>query len=144
MKSNAQAQVIGSLILIVITVILWSTVWLWMNSTVSTYSEYTTRESENVEELAKEKIVIEKVVFEEPNSLSIFITNVGDFEVKVCSIYIGTSEAALDLVWEGEVKLTVDQGTWVNASYSWSSDTLYLVRVCTMRGGVFDEFFRAP
>ncbi|RLE87265.1 MAG: hypothetical protein DRJ49_06680 [Thermoprotei archaeon] len=144
MKSNAQAQVIGSLILIVITVILWSTVWLWMNSTVSTYSEYTTRESENVEELAKEKIVIEKVVFEEPNSLSIFITNVGDFEVKVCSIYIGTSEAALDLVWEGEVKLTVDQGIWVNASYSWSSDTLYLVRVCTMRGGVFDEFFRAP
>ena len=144
MRSSGQAQIVGSMILIVITIALWSMLWLWVNSTIDMYDKYIVNESKNIEESVLEKLIIEKILFKDSSTLRIFITNVGGVEVEICSIYLGKTEYDLHLVWEGRVRLNVDEGTWIDIKYRWHERTLYLIRLCTERGGVFNEFFRTP
>jgi hypothetical protein len=85
-----------------------------------------------------ERLIIEDVWFT-PDQVSLYLRNVGKVSVEVVSVYLnrtGQSFTALEL--------EEDSHCWLHVNYSWSVDSVYEIKVVTMRGTNVADYYVTP
>ncbi len=127
---RGQAEIIGALLLVAIVMVLWSLFWIWFYPQYEAYRGSVTRAREEAVRSLKENIVIEILVYNGDTTGKVYISNLGGVETTVYSVYLNNT-----LVWDGEAKLRVGEGTWIN--FNWINvpdpyNKVYYVKVCTL------------
>ena len=85
-----------------------------------------------------ERLIIEDVWFT-PDQVSLYIRNVGKVSVEVVSVYVNRTDRSF-------TALELEEGNhgWLHASYSWSADSVYEIKVVTMRGTNVADYYVSP
>lgn len=85
-----------------------------------------------------ERLIIEDVWFT-PDQVSLYIRNVGKVSVEVVSVYVNRTDQSF-------TALELEEGShgWLHASYSWSADSVYEIKVVTMRGTNVADYYVSP
>ena len=96
--------------------------------------------STNLREAMSERVIIEDLLFTSPNILCAYTRNIGTVPIQVSAIYINGSSVSFITPLE----LDVDNHSWLNISFTWSSGDLYHVEFVTARGTHVGGYFKAP
>lgn len=136
MDKHGQVQVVEAVLLTLITVSLWTLIWIWFYPSYMSIISEVERRLSIQERIEREWIVVEYVNFDE-DSISLYITNTGDIQLDIGSIYVNGT-----LVWSGEEKLLVDESTTIEFEYS-VIEGLYFFRICSSRGRCWEVKERA-
>jgi E3 ubiquitin-protein ligase DOA10 len=93
----------------------------------------------NLRETMGERFIVEDVWFNGSNEIAIYVRNIGKMPIEVVAVYVNyTSESFTEL------KLGIENHGWVNVTYSWSSDSIYNIKVVTTRGTQVVDYYRSP
>ena len=91
-----------------------------------------------------ERLIIEDVWFtrdqdQDQHQVSLYIRNVGKVSVEVVSVYVNRTDQSF-------TALELEEGNhgWLHASYSWSADSVYEIKVVTMRGTNVADYYVSP
>lgn len=137
MDRKGQAEVIATILLVLVVVIAFSGIWVWYMGRYSGVLSDLYREKEKTSMSMKEKMILEKVIFK-TGEIDVYLTNVG-VEAYVSALYINDT-----LVYNDDLRLLSDSSTWINVSFNWESDKIYSVKACTSLGNCFEVWTRAP
>jgi len=89
-------------------------------------------------EKAQEVITVENVWFETgtPKKITVFVRNVGAREAKLVSLYVGGSSYTPNGTWPYTLPVSPASASRVmlQITYTWTSNTSYLIVVATARG----------
>jgi len=126
MSYRGESQVIGAMLLMVITVAMWTTVWLWFYPMYLGWLQNLERRLMESRLAYSEKLIVERINYT-ASGINIFITNVGRVEVYLGSIYVNDS-----LVWNGEARIKSGESKefTVGAPHA----ELYVIKICSIRG----------
>jgi len=85
-----------------------------------------------------ERLIIEDVWFT-PAQVSLYIRNVGKVSVEVVSVYVNRTDRSF-------TALELEEGShgWLHASYTWRADSVYEIKVVTMRGANVADYYVSP
>ncbi len=92
----------------------------------------------NYRDIMGERFIIEDVYFR-TGGISIYVRNTGKVAFKLVSVYVNNtaqSVTALDL--------EVGGNGWMNCTFAWTANKVYLVSVSTVRGTQIADYYRAP
>jgi hypothetical protein len=94
--------------------------------------------TENLHDNMGERLIVEDVWFT-PGQVSIYVRNVGKISIKVAAVYF-------DRTSQSFTQLELEEGKhgWLNVTYSWSSDSVYEIKVVTRRGTSVVDYYTAP
>jgi FlaG/FlaF family flagellin (archaellin) len=93
----------------------------------------------NLRETMGERFIVEDVWFNGGNEIAIYVRNIGKMPIEVVAVYVNyTSESFTEL------ELGIESHGWVNATYSWGSDSIYNIKVVTTRGTQVVDYYRSP
>jgi len=93
----------------------------------------------NLRETMGERFIVEDVWFKTGDEIAIYLRNTGKMPIKVVAVYVNyTSESFTSL------ELGIESHGWVNATYSWSSDYIYNIKVVTTRGTKVVDYYMSP
>ena len=128
MGSKGQSQVVESVLLVMITVALWTIVWVWFYPSYTGMVQGLSRQLSYYEFSLKENLVIEYVNYS-GSVLNVYITNTGDVEFYIGSIYVNDT-----LVWSGSEKIKVDEFKRMNISPYTLDGKVLRIKICSLRG----------
>ena len=132
MDRRGQTQVVESILLVMITVALWTMIWVWFYPSYTGMVQGLTRQLSYYEFSLKERIVIEYVNYT-GSTLDVYLTNTGEVELYIGSIYVNNT-----LVWSGSEKLNVDDFKQIEVNgYALGGEVL-VVKVCSLRGNCWE------
>lgn len=95
--------------------------------------------TDNLRETMGERFIVEDVWFKTGNEIAIYVRNIGKMPIEVVAVYVNyTSESFTEL------ELGIESHGWVNATYGWSSDSIYNIKVVTTRGTQVVDYYRSP
>ncbi|MEM1908609.1 MAG: archaellin/type IV pilin N-terminal domain-containing protein [Thermofilaceae archaeon] len=142
MKRRGVSPVIATLLLIVIAVVAAVLAYIW----VSGYMGRVTSQAEAQAPQLQERIKIDAVKVE-TNQVTIYVTNIGDVEVKIASAYVLTENKTS--VCGGPLATPVTIGVGASNSVSASTCSLtkgstYIAKVVTSKGVEATYTFTAP
>jgi hypothetical protein len=94
--------------------------------------------TDNLHDNMGERLIVEDVWFT-PGQVSVYLRNVGKVSVKVAAVYVDrTSQSFTSL------ELREGKHGWLNVTYSWSSDSVYEIKVVTQRGTKVVDYYTSP
>ena len=94
--------------------------------------------TDNLHDTMGERFIVEDVWFT-TGKISIYLRNVGKVSIKIAAVYINrTSQSFTPL------ELEEDKHGWLNATYSWSSNSVYHINVVTNRGTKIVDYYTSP
>ncbi len=94
--------------------------------------------TENLHDNMGERLIVEDVWFT-PGQVSVYLRNVGKVSIKIAAVYVDrTSQSFTSL------ELEENQHGWLNVTYSWSSDSVYEIKVVTRRGTQVVDYYTSP
>ncbi len=125
---KAVSPVLSNLLLIVVAVSAMSI------ATAATYVITT-----NLRETMGERFVVEDVWFKSGNEIAIYIRNTGKVSITIDTVYINENPVPTT-----ELKLNIGEHDWLNITYTWSSGTTYHIKIISMRGPEFADYYTAP
>jgi len=128
--SKGQAEVMGALLLAVLVTLAFIGLWTWFYPRYLEWGRRLDEELLESEMMASERIVVERVK-EVVGGLRVYLTNTGEVELEVVSIYVNDTRA-----WDGELRLRV--GESVDLEVEASHGELYRIKVCSMRGNCWE------
>jgi len=85
-----------------------------------------------------ERLIIEDVWFT-PDQVSLYLRNVGKVSVEVVSVYLNRTDQSFTAL-----ELEEDSHCWLHVKYSWSVDSVYEIKVVTMRGTNVADYYVTP
>jgi hypothetical protein len=85
-----------------------------------------------------ERLIIEDVWFT-PDQVSLYLRNVGKVSVEVASVYVNRTDQSFTAL-----ELEQNNHGWLHVSYSWSADSVYEIKVVTMRGTIVADYYVSP
>jgi hypothetical protein len=85
-----------------------------------------------------ERLIIEDVWFT-PDQVSLYLRNVGKVSVEVVSVYVNRTDQSFTAL-----ELEQNNHGWLHVSYSWSADSVYEIKVVTMRGTIVADYYVSP
>jgi len=92
----------------------------------------------NLKETMGERVAVEDVWFT-TGTVAIYLRNTGKTALDVAAVYVDyTSQSFTSLHLE-----PLEHG-WLNATYSWTANIVYQIKVVTTRGTQVEDFYRAP
>ena len=143
MKRRGVSPVIATLLLIVIAVVAAVLAYIW----VSGYMGRVTSQAEAQAPQLQERIKIDAVKVETDNQVTIYVTNIGDVEVKIASAYVLTENKTS--VCGGPLATPVTIGVGASSTVSASTCSLtqgstYIAKVVTGKGVEATYTFTAP
>lgn len=95
--------------------------------------------TDNLRETMGERFIVEDVWFKTGDEIAVYVRNIGKMPIEVVAVYVNyTSESFTEL------KLGIESHGWVNATYIWSSDSIYNIKVVTTRGTQVVDYYRSP
>lgn len=93
----------------------------------------------NLRETMGERFIVEDVWFKTGDEIAIYVRNIGKMPIEVVAVYVNyTSESFTSL------ELGIEGHGLVNVTYSWSSDSIYNIKVVTTRGTKVVDYYRSP
>lgn len=92
----------------------------------------------NLRETMGERFIVEDVWFKAGNEIAIYVRNIGKMPIEVVAVYVNYTKSFT------EMELGIESHGWVNATYSWSSDSIYNIKVVTTRGTQVVDYYRSP
>lgn len=93
----------------------------------------------NLRETMGERFIVEDVWFKAGNEIAIYVRNIGKMPIEVVAVYVNYTSKSFT-----ELELGMESHGWVNATYSWSSDSIYNIKVVTTRGTQVVDYYRSP
>ena len=94
--------------------------------------------TDNLHDTMGERFIVEDVWFT-TDKILIYLRNVGKVSIKIAAVYINrTSQSFTSL------ELEEDKHGWLNATYSWSSNSVYHINVVTNRGTKIVDYYTSP
>ncbi len=94
--------------------------------------------TENLHDNMGERLIVEDVYFT-TGQVSMYLRNVGKVSVKIAAVYVDRTSQSFTAL-----ELEQDQHGWLNVTYSWSSDSVYEIKVVTGRGTKVVDFYTSP
>jgi membrane-associated PAP2 superfamily phosphatase len=94
--------------------------------------------TENLHNNMGERFIVEDVWFT-TNQVSIYIRNVGEVSIKIAAVYIDSTSKSFT-----SLELDVSKHGWLNVTYSWSTDSVYEIKVVTQRGTNVVDYYTSP
>jgi E3 ubiquitin-protein ligase DOA10 len=93
----------------------------------------------NLKEIMGERFIIEDVWFITPNTIAVYIRNVGKMAITISSVYVNyTSQPFTPL------QLEVSEHGWLNITYYWNADHVHHINIVTRRGNQIANYYEAP
>ena len=85
-----------------------------------------------------ERLIVEDVWFA-PGEVSLYLRNVGKVSVKVDAVYVNRIDQSFET-------LELEQGEhgWLNVTCSWSTNSVYEIKVVTGRGTIVVDYYMSP
>ena len=96
----------------------------------------------NLRETMGERLIIEDVWFNNvsgTSQISIYIRNVGKVPIRISTVYINHTRYP-----PPTLELGLGDHSWLNITYSWTSNGLYHLDVVTMRGTHAGGYYKTP
>jgi len=128
MNRRGQTQVVESILLVMITVALWTVIWIWFYPSYTGMVQGLTRQLNYYELSIGEWIVIEYVNYS-GDSLYVYLTNTGEVELYLGSIYVNNT-----LVWSGSEKVRVDEFKCIPVTDYTLGGGVLVIKICSLRG----------
>ncbi|MCW4032441.1 MAG: hypothetical protein NWF08_03505 [Candidatus Bathyarchaeota archaeon] len=148
LNKKAVSPVISTLLMVSIVFGMFAIIYPWAFSSLTLSQSHADLWYSDQEAAAKERIVVEMVVFREKNpphrNVTIYVRNVGEIDVVIEEIYVNgipeTTDPALpkDLYVKEGTENCID---FLLDDYYWNEDEVYSIKVVTSRGG--DTIFEA-
>jgi len=93
----------------------------------------------NLRQTMGERFIIEDVWFKAGGEIAIYVRNTGKMPIEVAAVYVNyTSQSFTSL------ELGIESHGWANVTYSWSSDSVYNIKVVTTRGTQVVDYYTSP
>jgi len=93
----------------------------------------------NLRETMGERFIVEDVWFKAGGEIAIYLRNTGKMPIKVAAVYVNYTAQSFT-----SLELDVDSHGWLSVAYSWSSDSVYHIKVATNRGTQVADYYRSP
>jgi hypothetical protein len=92
----------------------------------------------NLRETMGERFIIEDVWFRE-DTIDIFLRNTGKTAVDFTAVYV-------DSVAQPVAYLHLEplEGNWLHVTFTWTSNTVYQIKILTSRGTQVADYYKAP
>ena len=132
MDKRGQTQVVETVLLVMITIALWTVIWMWFYPMYIGAIQDMGRYLLGYEMALKEWVVIEYVNYTD-STLTVFITNTGDVEVEIGSLYVNDT-----IVWSGVEKIKVDEIKRLTVSDFTLGGEVLVVKACSLRGNCWE------
>jgi membrane-associated PAP2 superfamily phosphatase len=94
--------------------------------------------TDNLHNNMGERFIVEDVWFT-TNQVSIYIRNVGKVSIKIAAVYIDSTSKSFT-----SLELDVSKHGWLNVTYSWSTDSVYEIKVVTQRETNVVDYYTSP
>ena len=85
-----------------------------------------------------ERLIVEDVWFT-PDQVSLYLRNVGKVSVEMVSVYVNRTDQSFTAL-----ELEQDSHGWLHVSYSWNANSVYEIKVVTMRGTNVADYYVSP
>jgi hypothetical protein len=95
--------------------------------------------TDNLRETMGERFIVEDVWFKADNEIAIYVRNIGKMPIEIVAVYVNYTLESFT-----ELELGIESHGWVNATHSWSSDSIYNIKVVTTRGTQVVDYYRSP
>lgn len=125
-SKNAISPVLSSLLLTVVAV---SAMAL---ATTATYVIST-----NLKQNMSERLIVEDVWFNNATgSVNVTVFNIGEVALKISTVYINGTQR-----YFSPLSLEKGEQGWLTISFDWTSDSVYYVKLVTMRGTTVGDYY---
>jgi len=92
----------------------------------------------NLRETMGERFIVEDVWFR-TGTIAIYLRNTGKTATDFAAVYVDyTAQSFTSLYLE-----PLSHG-WLNATYTWTADTVYNIKIATSRGTQVADYYRSP
>jgi hypothetical protein len=93
----------------------------------------------NLKEIMGERFIVEDVWFKAPNTIAVYLRNVGKMAIEISAAYVNHTGQSFS-----SLKLEPEKHSWLNITYSWSADSVYYINIVTRRGNQVANYYEAP
>lgn len=131
MDRRAISPVLSNLLLMVVAV-----------AAVSIAAATTYVVTANLRETMGERFIVEDVWFNNEtgvNRISIYVRNTGKVPITISAVYVNDAPAGFL-----RFDLGLDSHGWLNVTYPWVSNGVYRIKIVTLRGNSFEDYYKAP
>ncbi len=94
--------------------------------------------TDNLHDNMGERLIVEDVWFT-TDQVSMYIRNVGKVSIKIAAVYVDRVSQSFT-----SLELEEDKHGWLNVTCSWSSDSVYEIKVVTRRGTKVVDYYTSP
>jgi flagellin-like protein len=94
--------------------------------------------TDNLHDTMGERFIVEDVWFT-TGKISIYLRNVGKVSIRIAAVYINHTPQSFT-----PLELDENKHGWLNATYSWSSNSVYHINVVTNRGTKIVDYYTSP
>lgn len=92
----------------------------------------------NLKEIMGERFIIEDVWFKTPNTIAVYIRNVGKMAIEISAVYVNYTLQPFS-----SLRLEINQHNWLNVTYNWVAGYFYHINVVTRRGNQVADYYGA-
>jgi hypothetical protein len=94
--------------------------------------------TDNLHDTMGERFIVEDVWFT-TEKISIYLRNVGKVSTEIAAVYVDQTPQSFT-----PLKLEESKHGWLNATYSWSSNSVYHINIVTVRGTKVVDYYESP
>jgi len=92
----------------------------------------------NLRETMGERFIVEDVWFR-MGTIAIYVRNTGKMRIDFGAVYISYSKQSFT-----SLRLEPLEHGWLNVTYTWTTDTVYYVKILTTRGTEVADYYKSP
>ena len=93
----------------------------------------------NLKEVMGERFIVEDVWFKTPNTIAVYVRNVGKMAIEISAVYVNYAKQSFS-----SLKLEIGKHNWLNITYTWSAGSIYYINIVTRRGNQVANYYGAP
>lgn len=93
----------------------------------------------NLRETMGERFIVEDVWFKTGGVIAVYLRNTGKMPIKVAAVYVNYTATSFT-----SLELGLESHGLLNVTCIWSSDSIYHVKVVTVRGTQVADYYRSP
>ena len=93
----------------------------------------------NLKEIMGERFIVEDVWFKTDNTIAVYIRNVGKMAIEISAVYVNYTLQSFS-----SLGLEVNEHSWLNITYDWSSGSIYYISIVTRRGNQVADYYGSP
>lgn len=92
----------------------------------------------NLKEIMGERFIIEDVWFKAPETIAVYLRNVGKMAVEISAVYVNHTSQSFS-----PLRLEIGEHNWLNVTCSWSGNSTSHINIVTRRGNQVANYYGA-